>query len=266
MEVPKSDCTQAIPAEVAHAAAFAMESVFTSGTGSPARVPGAPIFGKTGTADGGLETGATSSWIVGGTTEAVTALWVGNVSGHVNIYNVRANNGYTAYSAKFPTWAGITAAAIAKYGGNAFPSPSQDLITVRQVAIPNVVGQSVEAATSTLEEAGFVVAVSDPVDSDVAAGLVAAQEPGGATASAGTTITLRPSTGTPAASVPDVVGEGQNAAVKAVQDAGYNVKLQCSENDDAPGSGRVTEQSPAAGEAAPRGSDVTLNVQKKNCD
>ncbi|GAB3616214.1 transglycosylase domain-containing protein [Okibacterium endophyticum] len=265
MAPPQSECTQGISPEVAHTAAFAMQSVFAGGTGSAARVSGAPIFGKTGTADGGLKTGATASWIIGGTTEAVTAFWVGNVSGFSNIYNVYVN-GRSAYNAKFPTWAGITAATIAKFGGNEFPAPPRDLTVVREVAIPDVAGQSVEAATALLEEAGFTAAVGEPVDSAVGAGLVAATEPGaGTTATVGSTVTLRPSTGTPPATVPDVVGKTINEAQNAITSAGYNPTIDKCEEKSGNAQGKVTAQSIAAGEQAPRGSEVKLNVQKPDC-
>ncbi len=44
--------------------------------------------------------------------------------------------------------------------------------------LPNVVGKSVDEATSILQEAGFDVIVGAPVDSTEAAGIVAAQSPG----------------------------------------------------------------------------------------
>lgn len=49
-----------------------LRKVVEAGTGTKARLPGVPVIGKTGTADG-----ATDVWFVGGTPGEVTALWGG---------------------------------------------------------------------------------------------------------------------------------------------------------------------------------------------
>ena len=63
-------------------------------------------------------------------------------------------------------------------------------------SVPDVAGQSVEAATQQLEAAGFTVADGGQVNSEVGAGLVAYTSPGAGTAlSSGDTVTLYTSTG-----------------------------------------------------------------------
>ena len=62
--------------------------------------------------------------------------------------------------------------------------------------MPDVAGQSVEAATAALQAAGFTVADGGQVNSETGAGLVAYTSPeGGAQLSSGDTVTLYTSTG-----------------------------------------------------------------------
>ncbi len=62
--------------------------------------------------------------------------------------------------------------------------------------VPDVAGQSVEAATAALEAGGFTVADGGQVNSEVGEGLVAYTSPvGGTSLSSGDTVTLYPSTG-----------------------------------------------------------------------
>lgn len=274
---PKSQCTQAVTPEVANTAAFALGTVFEGGgTGARANVPGAPIMGKTGTADE-----ARHSWITGGTTKAVTSLWVGNVVGEASMYDVRVKKGVSGFSSKFGIFSGIMRTAIAKYGGEEFGAPDDALIRAKQVKVPDVTGQSVEAATAALAKAGFGTQVGAPIASSVGAGLVASSSPGaGASVSTGSTITLQPSTGTapPAApapeeeeeaagSVPNVVGSAPDAARAKLAAAGYeNVNEAC---EVVPGTGAgpgtVKAQNPAGGTAADPAGAVSITVAKQKC-
>ncbi|MFU8945465.1 transglycosylase domain-containing protein [Mycetocola zhadangensis] len=261
---PKSTCTQAVTPEVANAATFAMETVFKSGgTASRAAVSGAPLMGKTGTADD-----AVHSWITGGTSKAITSLWIGNVSGKASMYDVRVNKGLTGFSAKFNVFSGILKSSIAKYGGDAFPNPSDSLIKSKQVAVPEVAGQSVEAATSILEKSGFGVQVGAPVDSSIGAGLVAATDPGaGSEVATGSTITLRPSTGVAPIKVPNVVGADPEAAKKTLEEVGYGVAGECEVDPAAgPGKGVVSKQNPAADTQLAAGQTVTITVKRQACE
>ncbi|GHD42042.1 carboxypeptidase [Mycetocola manganoxydans] len=261
---PKSTCTQAITPEVARTAAYAMETVFDGGgTASRAAVSGAPLMGKTGTADD-----AVHSWITGGTSNAITSLWVGNVKGKKSMYDVYVKRGVSGFSAKFGIFSNILRTSIDRYGGEGFGQPDDALIRAKQVRVPDVAGQSVEAAEATLRAAGFGTQVGDPVGSSVGAGLVASTSPGaGSSVSTGSTITLRPSTGKPSAAVPNVVGSAPEAAIGALAAAGYaNVKQACTpDSGAAPGPGEVTAQNPAAGTAADPATEVTITVKKKDC-
>jgi membrane peptidoglycan carboxypeptidase len=263
---PKSDCTQGVTPEVANTAAFALESVFDGGgTAARAAVPGAPLMGKTGTADE-----ARHSWITGGTTEAVTSLWVGNVTGQDSMYDVYVKNGVSGFSAKFGIFSDILRTSIAKYGGEDFGEPDDALIRAKQVQVPDVTGQSVDAATESLRAAGFGTQVGEPVQSGVEAGLVASTSPGGGSyVSTGSTITIRPSSGepeAPAATVPNVVGSAPDAARAALASAGYTtVAENCTADPKGKEPGVVTAQNPAAGAEADPAGEVTIAVTKKKC-
>jgi serine/threonine-protein kinase len=63
----------------------------------------------------------------------------------------------------------------------------------------------------------------------------------------------------PLATVPDVVGEDEEAAIDVVQGAGYEAEVEAVEVEDVE-PGVVAEQDPAAGTEAPTGSLVTLLV------
>jgi membrane peptidoglycan carboxypeptidase len=263
---PKSECNQAVTPEVANTAAYALETVFDGGgTAARAAVPGAPLMGKTGTADE-----ARHSWITGGTTEAITSLWVGNVTGEDSMYRVFVKNGVSGFSAKFGIFADILRSSISRYGGEKFGEPDDALIRAKQIQVPDVTGQSVEQATSSLRNAGFGTQVGAPVASSVEAGLVASTNPGGGSyVATGSTITIRPSTGAPepAPGIPNVVESAPDAAKATLAAAGYNnVKETC---EVVPGTGAgpgvVTAQNPAAGTEVDPASEVTLTVAKQKC-
>lgn len=197
------DCTQVVTPRTAHAASYAMGSVFEpGGTAARAAVAGAPLMGKTGTADR-----AVHSWITGGTTEAITSLWVGNVSGSDSMYAVRPRGEQTAYSAKFDIFADVLRTSIAKFGGTSFGEPHPEDLEVSHVRVPPVSGKDVSTATRMLTEAGLTVVVGNAVESVRLEGTIVRTVPAaGKYIKAGGTVTLHPSDGI--ADDPPVPGPG----------------------------------------------------------
>lgn len=267
MKVPSADCKQGVTPEVANTATYAMQSVFgPGGTAANARVAGAPQFGKTGTADDAYDT-----WITGGTTKAVTSFWIGNVQAKngkkSSMYNVQVN-GTSAFQSKFRIFGQITAATIAKFGGGEFPKPSESLTKVKQAAVPDVAGMTVQEATDVLSEAGFATAVGDPITSAVEEGKVAGTDPAaGTNVTTGNTITIRPSDGA-GKSVPNVVGQSPSKAKSALEGAGFRkVDERCTADPAAPGGeGTVTAQTPEADQViATRDSTATITYTKQSC-
>jgi serine/threonine-protein kinase len=147
------------------------------------------------------------------------------------------------------------------------PAPGTDLkrddtVTVvvssgrAPVAVPNVVGQSPDAARSTLQQLGFTVAQDAGRSADVATGAVMAVSPGpgdGAQAY-GSTVTITVSQGLPQVAVPDVTGKKKDDAVKALADVGLKAQVQQFFGNN------VLRQTPAAGETVDLGSTVTILV------
>ena len=151
----------------------------------------------------------------------------------------------------------ILRAADALYGGDGFPAPDPNLTKTVMYDLPNVVGQSVEAATKTLEDAGFEVVVGDPVDSTEGAGIVAQQDPGAGKVAGGTVVTLRPSTGQ-GVIVPGVSGLSVSDAQSRLSGVGLNSTVgSC----PTPGStAKAAGTSPGEGSVVGRGSTVNITV------
>jgi serine/threonine-protein kinase len=125
------------------------------------------------------------------------------------------------------------------------------------VTVPNVVGQSPDAATATLQQLGFQVARAEGRSAAVAPGQVMAVSPGPADGKQdyGKTVTITVSVGVPQVTVPDVTDQGKDAAVAALQAAGLKVEVQTFIAGN-----RVYRQNPAGGTVVDQGSTVTVLV------
>ena len=87
---------------------------------------------------------------------------------------------------------------------------------------------------------------------DVDKGVIISQKPDSGTLYKGDTITFVASKGPDLVAVPDVVGQKRNAAVKALEKAGFEVTAY------GPNNFTVQRQSPSAGKKAKRGSNVNI--------
>jgi serine/threonine-protein kinase len=107
--------------------------------------------------------------------------------------------------------------------------------------------------------AGFVVKVVTRSSTSVANGIVIDQVPSaGVTAQSGATVTIHVSTGPATASVPNLVGRTQAAAVNALTSAGFLTQVILQTGGGT--SGVVVDQSPASGATAAKGSTVAITV------
>ncbi|MFI6702067.1 Stk1 family PASTA domain-containing Ser/Thr kinase [Streptomyces sp. NPDC050509] len=128
------------------------------------------------------------------------------------------------------------------------------------IDMPDVTGESVDDATSELENAGLTVRIApERVNAPQDAGTIARQSAAeGARLAQGDTVTLTVSKGPRMVSVPDVTGQKTVDARKALEDAGFEVKVE--RNFPFLGD-TVGEQSVAGGEQAPEGSTITIKTK-----
>ena len=136
------------------------------------------------------------------------------------------------------------------------PGSSEGLIPV-----PDLRGQSREAAVSTLRDLGLLVGDDQPVpDATITAGLVAGTNPAaGEEVEEGATVRLLISTGPGDATVPSLVGETEARAQDLLRTAGLAARITY-EGSPVIAEGTVISQDPAAGEVVPANTVVDLAV------
>jgi serine/threonine-protein kinase len=129
-----------------------------------------------------------------------------------------------------------------------------------QVTVPDVSGQSESSATAELSNAGLRTDITEE-ESDQAAGTVLRQDPAAGTRVAkGTTVTVVVAKTPAQVSVPDVTGQGEDAANQQLSGAGFDVATQTRTVSDPAQDGIVLSQRPRGGAQASRGSTVTIVV------
>jgi len=123
--------------------------------------------------------------------------------------------------------------------------------------VPDVVGQSPQAATTNLQERGFVVQRDEGRSNDVPAGAVMAVSPapGGDPQPYGSTVTITVSLGVPQVTVPDVRNMSEQEAVAALAAVGLVAESETFIDGE-----RVFQQSPRAGEVVDQGSTVRILI------
>lgn len=185
--VPAEKCTQALDQDVAHGVTFALKKVLTQGTAAGKGI-GVPAAGKTGTSDSSGNT-----WFVGYTHSLSTAVWVANPNTYPSSYPNRLENGQRPlHGIKINgrywgvVYGGDIAGSIwqeymkqASRGRNNqdWPGPGGDLLKGSGVRVPNVVGQPIGRAMSTLTSAGFQVQVGGTEPGSTPAGTVSRMSP-----------------------------------------------------------------------------------------
>jgi eukaryotic-like serine/threonine-protein kinase len=128
------------------------------------------------------------------------------------------------------------------------------------VAVPDVRGQSIDQATSTLNGLGFKVNPTY-VDSNEPQNSVVEQSPApNASAPQGSTISLTVSKGPKSVGVPDVRNLDVGSATSTLQNAGFRVKFSYTTVTDPNQDQIVLDQDPAGGGQAKPGSTVTVVV------
>jgi serine/threonine-protein kinase len=128
-----------------------------------------------------------------------------------------------------------------------------------QVAVPDVINQTQQAAEALLRSKNFIVGTITTQPSDAAAGLVVSQDPAAnANAAPGSAVNLviSASKGT----TPNVVGEPAAQAVTDMKNAGYATVTQTQETSATIPSGSVIRSTPASGQPVPKSKAATIVV------
>ncbi|MDX6411191.1 MAG: eukaryotic-like serine/threonine-protein kinase [Gaiellaceae bacterium] len=130
----------------------------------------------------------------------------------------------------------------------------------KPVAVPSVIGQNYDSASSSLLGQGFAVKRIDQ-DNAAPANQVISQNPAANTSvPPGSTITLTVSRGPKAKPIPSVVNLDIDSARTTLTDAGFKVSVVYQDTTDQSLDGVVTLQDPPSGTAATPGTTVTITV------
>ena len=127
------------------------------------------------------------------------------------------------------------------------------------IAVPNVVGQTIDAATTTLQQLGFTVNPTF-VDSQKPKNTVIDQSPSGGTAAKRSAISLTVSNGPTSVDVPEVTGLDYGSATQELQNSNLLFKVVFETVSDPNQEGIVQAQSPLGGVLVRPGATVVLTV------
>ena len=212
LAVPQAGCRQALEPRIANAVSYALGNVW-KGTAKGVPQPPFATAGKTGTTDANQYT-----WFVGYTPILTAAVWVGFPNTNTPMQNMTingqryyANHQVFGASIAAPTWSRFMTQALAGVSVPSFGAVGTLELNGVPISVPDVVGQSVDAATATLQGAGFRISVApDQVGSTVPAGSVATQSPGAfSKVTKGSVITVQLSNGQPPAVDPNQPAQPQ---------------------------------------------------------
>ncbi len=163
---------------------------------------------------------------------------------------------------RFPTkWALIGVAALAVIGVVIWLLFGQ----AQLVEVPNLIGQTEQAATNALTSASLEVIVLERDEPTQTPGMVIEQAPPpGAELSEGSTVTLTVAIAATDAVVPDVVNETQDSATGLIEQAGLSLGTVTDQASATVPGGTVISQDPPAGTGVEPGSTVNLVVSLGN--
>ena len=130
-------------------------------------------------------------------------------------------------------------------------------------AVPNVVGMTVDAASTALSEAGLTAKASYQESAEYEKDIIVSQDIEADTqVEAGTVLNLVVSSGkAEGVAVPDVVGKSEAEAKVTLEGEGFTISKQYSESDSV-AKGNVISQSPLGASTAARGSSIQIVVSE----
>jgi membrane peptidoglycan carboxypeptidase len=197
IKLPPSTCGEAIPQNVARGVTSVLQDVLTKGTARCCSI-GRPAAGKTGTTNE-----STQLWFVGYTPQLSAAVWFGHPDSTKPMRRIDTGRDYYGsqlYGATVsaPIWRDFMSAASSGLPVQNFGQADNRTINGDLVAVPPVVGRTLDEARGILAGQGFGVTLGAPVASPFPSNRVVQQTPaGGSAAAPGTTVTLNPGSGFP---------------------------------------------------------------------
>jgi eukaryotic-like serine/threonine-protein kinase len=130
-----------------------------------------------------------------------------------------------------------------------------------KVAVPDVVGESRDAAERTLQDAGLQTSVREQESDEQEPGTVLSQDPAAGTQLAkGKTVTLVVAKAPADVPVPGVIDSTRPEARQALEDAGFEVEVQRQPVETPDEDDIVLDQDPSPDTPRPKGSTVTIVV------
>jgi serine/threonine-protein kinase len=153
--------------------------------------------------------------------------------------------------------------ALALLSGAAWALLKDQSPATSKVAVPDVVGQSFDAASAELTGAKFEVDKTESADDTVPAGDVISQDPaGGSLMAPGTTVELTVSTGKETVTMPALSSYTYDDAKQLLEGDRYGLTVEKEERDSSAPKDEVINSNPPEGTEVEKGSTVTLFVSK----
>ncbi len=261
--VTPSKCTQGLAPNIAAGVTYALQGVIRGGGTAASANPydGVPIMAKTGTTDNSLQ-----NWLITSTSKVSTATWVGNISGATPLRSLYFN-GVGGGNVKFRIAKPILQAIDTLYGGAPFTQPSDAQLYGTQVTIPDVSGQTPQAAQAELQNLGLSATIDPtPVNGSQPAGQVTSTNPAaGSRVSSGGSVTIEVSNGSGSqtatvGTIPTgLVGQTVANAEASLAAAGFTTVTVKGTGRNDPNA-IVTNVSPGEGSQAPTSTTVKLST------
>ena len=132
-----------------------------------------------------------------------------------------------------------------------------------KIKVPDVTGQTEDAATKTMKGAGLTVNVQYQYSSSAAKGVVISTDPvAGSKLAKNSQVTLLVSQGAKAVQIPSLSGKTKEEAVSALTSAKLTLGNVTSSYSDSVEAGKVISQNPSAGQYTDQGTAVNIVLSK----
>jgi len=219
--------------------------------------------------DADLETVAHGGHVPLETSDAATIVLAGGrvADGETAVTQLRRAPGYPPQYEPpprrrtiWPWFLGVGAVlAILAGGWLVYETIQSQIAAQAPIAVPYVVGLEQAQAVNQITQKNLTPRVEHHPNADVQQGFVYAQSPTeGTRVGKATTVVIEVSSGKPQVTVPNVVGENVNDAIKQLTQAGLDAQVANVHSDQPQGT--IVAQSPQTGTVVVQGTQVRINV------